>query len=204
MLRKLTLFRNSSGQSRDRTGDLRIFSPSLYQLSYLSKVFQNKDLEHSGVSRPRNILALFVSIFNCFSDNSDRALPPKVRLGHCRTRRRERPRRAITPRWAKLGPTPLPHPAFSPGCGIRSPVGRCRRGSVPVGVFRRIVLRLSRGDEDGRSTAPPPSSDLGVREFAVQGDGECRHQQLGYTQQIQSLLAPFVSASLTGKAISGK
>ena len=25
-----------SGQSRDRTGDLRIFSPSLYQLSYLS------------------------------------------------------------------------------------------------------------------------------------------------------------------------
>jgi hypothetical protein len=26
----------SSGQSRDRTGDLRIFSPSLYQLSYLS------------------------------------------------------------------------------------------------------------------------------------------------------------------------
>ena len=27
-----------SGQSRDRTGDLRIFSPSLYQLSYLSKV----------------------------------------------------------------------------------------------------------------------------------------------------------------------
>jgi hypothetical protein len=27
-------FRN--GQSRDRTGDLRIFSPSLYQLSYLS------------------------------------------------------------------------------------------------------------------------------------------------------------------------
>src|SRR5580658_3075066 len=27
----------SSGQSRDRTGDLRIFSPSLYQLSYLSK-----------------------------------------------------------------------------------------------------------------------------------------------------------------------
>ena len=24
------------GQSRDRTGDLRIFSPSLYQLSYLS------------------------------------------------------------------------------------------------------------------------------------------------------------------------
>src|SRR5262245_44909295 len=29
----------SSGQSRDRTGDLRIFSPSLYQLSYLSKLF---------------------------------------------------------------------------------------------------------------------------------------------------------------------
>src|SRR5262249_15143922 len=28
-----------SGQSRDRTGDLRIFSPSLYQLSYLSKTF---------------------------------------------------------------------------------------------------------------------------------------------------------------------
>ena len=27
-----------SGQSRDRTGDLRIFSPSLYQLSYLSRV----------------------------------------------------------------------------------------------------------------------------------------------------------------------
>ncbi len=27
-----------SGQSRDRTGDLRIFSPSLYQLSYLSQV----------------------------------------------------------------------------------------------------------------------------------------------------------------------
>ena len=26
----------ASGQSRDRTGDLRIFSPSLYQLSYLS------------------------------------------------------------------------------------------------------------------------------------------------------------------------
>src|SRR5262245_39884306 len=26
-----------SGQSRDRTGDLRIFSPSLYQLSYLSR-----------------------------------------------------------------------------------------------------------------------------------------------------------------------
>ena len=34
----------SSGQSRDRTGDLRIFSPSLYQLSYLSKVFQDKNL----------------------------------------------------------------------------------------------------------------------------------------------------------------
>src|SRR6266403_1066346 len=26
----------ANGQSRDRTGDLRIFSPSLYQLSYLS------------------------------------------------------------------------------------------------------------------------------------------------------------------------
>ena len=39
----LTCFRintcDSSGQSRDRTGDLRIFSPSLYQLSYLSKCF---------------------------------------------------------------------------------------------------------------------------------------------------------------------
>src|SRR5262245_19861978 len=31
----------SSGQSRDRTGDLRIFSPSLYQLSYLSQVKRN-------------------------------------------------------------------------------------------------------------------------------------------------------------------
>lgn len=48
----------SSGQSRGRTGDLRIFSPSLYQLSYLSEVLflgglviPNIDiLGHSGVS----------------------------------------------------------------------------------------------------------------------------------------------------------
>jgi hypothetical protein len=30
------------GQSRDRTGDLRIFSPSLYQLSYLSAGLPSK------------------------------------------------------------------------------------------------------------------------------------------------------------------
>ena len=34
----------SSGQSRDRTGDLRIFSPSLYQLSYLSFVILYQQL----------------------------------------------------------------------------------------------------------------------------------------------------------------
>src|SRR5439155_13102451 len=35
----------ANGQSRDRTGDLRIFSPSLYQLSYLS-LLPRKDLRH--------------------------------------------------------------------------------------------------------------------------------------------------------------
>ena len=34
--KSLSLRRFCCGQSRDRTGDLRIFSPSLYQLSYLS------------------------------------------------------------------------------------------------------------------------------------------------------------------------
>src|SRR4051794_27322247 len=35
----LARYNFTSGQSRDRTGDLRIFSPSLYQLSYLSVFF---------------------------------------------------------------------------------------------------------------------------------------------------------------------
>lgn len=36
----------SGGQSRDRTGDTRIFSPVLYQLSYLPKIGK-------GMSRSR-------------------------------------------------------------------------------------------------------------------------------------------------------
>ena len=38
--------RRSSGQGRDRTGDTRIFSPVLYQLSYLSS--ESLILTHSG------------------------------------------------------------------------------------------------------------------------------------------------------------
>src|SRR5262249_18277787 len=41
-----------SGQSRDRTGDLRIFSPSLYQLSYLSS---NEFRQSSSCLTPVNL-----------------------------------------------------------------------------------------------------------------------------------------------------
>ncbi len=52
----------SSGQSRDRTGDLRIFSPSLYQLSYLSKSVSANNLGTVPRTRLLNILrALSVS-----------------------------------------------------------------------------------------------------------------------------------------------
>jgi hypothetical protein len=57
-----------SGQSRGRTGDLRIFSPSLYQLSYLSKSLQIQDLWPSSVCRLLYILAPNPLFCNHFSD----------------------------------------------------------------------------------------------------------------------------------------
>ena len=39
----------SGGKTRNRTGDTRIFSPLLYQLSYLAKNDKNNDLRSSHV-----------------------------------------------------------------------------------------------------------------------------------------------------------
>ena len=51
LIHKLHLLQ--SGQSRDRTGDLRIFSPSLYQLSYLSAWLPGKRWRASRSPAPR-------------------------------------------------------------------------------------------------------------------------------------------------------
>src|SRR5208282_1773077 len=69
-----------TGQSRDRTGDLRIFSPSLYQLSYLSS--------------PPNLCACLAAV-NLGDDSSDghvarpaaqAILPSLVDLDFCTTK----------------------------------------------------------------------------------------------------------------------
>ena len=39
----------SGGQGRDRTGDTRIFSPLLYQLSYLATIVQGLDGRGAGI-----------------------------------------------------------------------------------------------------------------------------------------------------------